>query len=132
MRARLHPQGITDALEQCGVPRARARGIPAVTEQGYAMATRGGGLYIIGARDPYATFSLSYASMVVGQVRVQGVDMGATTTRRDVPRYAELYLQGRLELDALVSREIRWDEIDQGYAAVHSGEVARVVITDFS
>lgn len=107
-------------------------GAPAVTEQGYAMTTRGGGLYIIGARDPYATFSLSYASMVVGQTRVQGIDMGATTTRRDIPRYADLYLQGRLELDALVSKQIRWDQVDEGYEALKTGGLARVVITDFS
>jgi S-(hydroxymethyl)glutathione dehydrogenase/alcohol dehydrogenase len=46
-----------------------------------------------------------------------------------MPRYVDLYLQGRLMLDELVSRRITLDEINDGFDAMKAGEVARSVIT---
>jgi S-(hydroxymethyl)glutathione dehydrogenase / alcohol dehydrogenase len=40
----------------------------------------------------------------------------------------ELYMQGRLNLDDLVSRRIKLGEINEGFAAMQRGEVARSVI----
>jgi S-(hydroxymethyl)glutathione dehydrogenase/alcohol dehydrogenase len=45
-----------------------------------------------------------------------------------MPRYIDLYMDGRLKLDELVSRRIRLDEINDGFDAMRSGEVARSVI----
>jgi S-(hydroxymethyl)glutathione dehydrogenase/alcohol dehydrogenase len=45
--------------------------------------------------------------------------------------YADLYLQGRLNLDDLVSREININEINDAYRELKSGEIARSVITSF-
>lgn len=57
--------------------------------------------------------------------------MGSGNPRRDGPRYADLYLRGRMDLDGLVSRQIALDGIDAGYAASRDPGVARVVITSF-
>ena len=46
-----------------------------------------------------------------------------------MPMYVNLYLQGRLKLDELVSRTLTLDEINDGFAALRTGEVARSVIT---
>jgi len=40
----------------------------------------------------------------------------------------EHYMQGRLNLDDLVSRRIRLEDINEGFAAMTRGEVARSVI----
>jgi S-(hydroxymethyl)glutathione dehydrogenase/alcohol dehydrogenase len=45
-----------------------------------------------------------------------------------MPRYIDLYLQGRLKLDELVSARIRLDEVNDGFEAMTRGEVARSVI----
>jgi S-(hydroxymethyl)glutathione dehydrogenase/alcohol dehydrogenase len=45
--------------------------------------------------------------------------------------YAELYLQGRLNLDGLVSKRIALRDVNDGYAALNSGTLNRVVITSF-
>jgi S-(hydroxymethyl)glutathione dehydrogenase/alcohol dehydrogenase len=37
-------------------------------------------------------------------------------------------MEGRLDLDALVSRRYRLDEINEAFAAMNAGEVARGVI----
>ena len=55
--------------------------------------------------------------------------MGSTTAKRDIPLYAKLYLEGRFELDALLSKEIALDEIEQGYEALKDPNITRVVVT---
>ncbi|MEJ6722209.1 hypothetical protein [Ilumatobacter sp.] len=45
-----------------------------------------------------------------------------------VPMLANLYLQGRLKLDELVSAKISLDQINDGFAAMQAGTVARSVV----
>lgn len=104
-------------------------GVPSATQQGLDMVRTGGGLYCIGIIDPAATLPLLTIGLIGAQKRVQGVYMGSTTPKHDIPLYAELYLQGRFNLDDLVSREIALDQIDAGYDALHEPDVTRVVIT---
>jgi len=104
-------------------------GIPAVTQSGLEMIRPGGGLYLIGIIDPAATLPLLTVGLIGTQKRIQGVYMGSTTPKRDIPLYADLYLQGRFTLDDLISREIALDEVEQGYEALKDADVTRVVIT---
>jgi S-(hydroxymethyl)glutathione dehydrogenase/alcohol dehydrogenase len=45
-----------------------------------------------------------------------------------MPRFVELYLQGRLHLDDLISKRIRLEDINKGMDDLRTGEVARSVI----
>ena len=45
-----------------------------------------------------------------------------------MPRFVDLYLQGRLHLDDLISGRIRLEDVNEGLAALETGEVARNVI----
>ena len=54
--------------------------------------------------------------------------MGSNRFRVDMPRFVEFYLQGRLHLDDLISRRISLEEVNDGIAALETGEVARSVI----
>jgi hypothetical protein len=74
-------------------------GLTAVAEQGLAMLGVGGGLYLVGVARPDVEIALNIASAIGGQLRVQGVNFGSTNFKRDIPTYAELYLQGRMNLD---------------------------------
>lgn len=104
-------------------------GIPAVTASGLEMVRPGGGLYLIGIIDPAASLSLLTIGLISAQKRVQGVFMGSTTPKRDIPLYADLYLQGRFNLDDLMSKEIALEEIEAGYESLKDPEITRVVIT---
>jgi S-(hydroxymethyl)glutathione dehydrogenase/alcohol dehydrogenase len=48
--------------------------------------------------------------------------------RRDFPWQAQLYLDGRLKLDELITRRISLGEINDGFAAMTRGEVVRTVV----
>src|SRR6266404_7215977 len=106
-------------------------GLKAVAEQGLAMLSVGGGLYLVGVAKPEVSIELNIFDAIGGQKRVQGVNLGSTNFKRDIPMYAELYLQGRMNLDDLVSRRISLRDVNEGYAALKDGSLTRVVVTSF-
>jgi S-(hydroxymethyl)glutathione dehydrogenase/alcohol dehydrogenase len=55
--------------------------------------------------------------------------MGSNRFRIDIPRYLDLYRQGRLMLDEMVSRRGKLDDINDAFRAMKAGEVARTVLT---
>src|SRR5579862_4248899 len=106
-------------------------GLRLVAEQGLAMLGTGGGLYLIGVSKPEVDISVNVFGAIGGQKRVAGVNVGSTNAKRDIPMYAELYLQGRMNLDDLVSRRITQREVNEGYEALKDGSLNRVVVTSF-
>lgn len=106
-------------------------GAPGVTRSGFDMLAQGGGLYLIGVLDPTNSIELSSMELLGGRKRIEGVYMGSTNPKRDIPMIAELYLQGRYKLDELVSKEISIDEVQEGYASLKDPKINRVVITTF-
>jgi Zn-dependent alcohol dehydrogenase len=88
-------------------------------------------LYLVGVARPDVEIALNIASAIGGQQRVQGVNFGSTNFKRDIPMYAELYLQGRMNLDDLVSKRIALRDVNDGYAALKDGSLTRVVVTSF-
>jgi S-(hydroxymethyl)glutathione dehydrogenase/alcohol dehydrogenase len=106
-------------------------GVAAVSAQALEMTRPGGGLYLVGILDPEAVLPVRSYDLVNSRKRVQGVAMGDSDPRRDIPELAALYLDGRLELDDLVSRQISLDEVDAAWGMLREPGVARVVITSF-
>jgi S-(hydroxymethyl)glutathione dehydrogenase / alcohol dehydrogenase len=106
-------------------------GLKALAEQGLAMLGAGGGLYLVGVTKPDVGLDVNIFDAIGGQKRVQGVNYGSTNFKSDIPMYAELYLQGRLNLDDLVSKRIALRDVNNGYAALKSGSLNRVVVTSF-
>jgi S-(hydroxymethyl)glutathione dehydrogenase/alcohol dehydrogenase len=60
--------------------------------------------------------------------KIQGSMMGSNRFRTEIPRYVELYLKGKLNLDDLVSQRIGLDQVQEGFEALKKGEIARSVI----
>jgi S-(hydroxymethyl)glutathione dehydrogenase/alcohol dehydrogenase len=106
-------------------------GQKSVAEQGLAMLGVGGGLYLVGLSKPEVDISLNIFDAIGGQKRVQGVNFGSTNAKLDIPMYAELYLQSRMNLDDLVSKRIALRDVNDGYAALKDGSLNRVVVTSF-
>src|SRR6476620_1205900 len=106
-------------------------GLKLVAEEGLAMLGVGGGLYLVGVSKPDVDISLNIFGAIGGQRRVLGVNFGSTNAKRDIPMYSQLYLQGRMNLDDLVSKRIALREVNDGYAALKDGTLNRVVVTSF-
>jgi S-(hydroxymethyl)glutathione dehydrogenase / alcohol dehydrogenase len=106
-------------------------GLKSVAEQGLAMLGVGGGLYLVGVARPDVEIAVNIVGAIGGQRRVEGVNFGSTNFKRDIPMYADLYLQGRMNLDDLVSKRIALREVNDGYEALKTGLLNRVVVTSF-
>ena len=106
-------------------------GLNAVSEQGLSMLGVGGGLYLIGLARPESEVCVSTMSAIARQQHVHGVNYGSTNAKHDIPIYAQLYLQGRLNLDDLVSKKIALRDVNDGYEALKDGSLNRVVVTSF-
>lgn len=104
-------------------------GLKLVAEQGLAMLGTGGGIYLVGVSKPEVDISVNIFDAIGGQKRVLGVNFGSTNAKREIPMYAELYLQGRMNLDDLVSKQIALRDVNDGYAALKDGSLNRVVVT---
>lgn len=98
----------------------------------YAIApdllTRGGadvavGMPAVGTEVPY-----SPADMADRSVRFLGSSMGQSHVQRDIPWLVELYKQGRLKLDKLITGRWRLDQINEAFEDTRSGRVRRNVI----
>ena len=53
---------------------------------------------------------------------------GSVRPNVDFPKLVDLYLDGRLKIDQLISRTWKLDEINEGFAAMRGGQVARGVV----
>ena len=106
-------------------------GLVPTTQQAIQMARKGGSVYLIGLHRPGVETPVQGLDLVVRQVDVRGVYMGSSNIKNDVPMFADLYLQGRFNLDDLISRTINIREINDAYEDLKHGAVARSVITSF-
>jgi S-(hydroxymethyl)glutathione dehydrogenase/alcohol dehydrogenase len=112
-----------------GVDHAfEAIGLKATAEQAFTMLRKGGTATVIGMI-PFGERVEIDGFQLLLEKKLQGSNMGSNRFRVDMPQYIEWYLAGRLKLDELVSAVITLDEINEGFAALRSGEVARQLVS---
>ncbi|GAO99366.1 zinc-binding dehydrogenase [Fructobacillus ficulneus] len=117
--------GVDEAFE--------AIGFPATMKQAWDMLGVGGTAYMIGLAKPDATVELEInpVDLLVHQRGFKGVWMGSTNIKHDIPMYADLAVEGRLNMHDLISQHIHLNDINKGYEQLVRGEVIRSVITTF-
>ena len=104
-----------------------AIGLKTTAEQAFAMLAKGGTATVIGMI-PVGTSIELKGSDFLQEKKIQGSSMGSNRFRVDMPRYVDMYLSGKLKLDEMISREITLDQINDAFAALLQGEVARQII----
>ncbi len=115
-------------LTSGGVQHAfEAIGLRATAEDAFAMLRLDGTAYVIGMVPPTERVSVSAVDFL-SEKRIQGAMMGSNRFRVDMPRIIDLYLQGRIKLDELVSHRIPLDQINEGFVELKSGQIARNVV----
>lgn len=105
-------------------------GLLPTTHQAVAMTRATGIAYLIGIQDASNELVLRpFADLLMAKKSIRSVFMGSTSFKRDIPNYVDFYLQGRFNLDDLVSRTITLADVNEGLEDLHRGEVARTVVT---
>ncbi len=93
----------------------------------YCLAPRGTAT-VVGVIPPDQKIQLTPGHFFV-EKRLIGCMMSSNRFHLDAPRYLELYRQKRLDLDSMVSRHVRLDDVEDAFRAMEAGEVTRTVIT---
>ena len=88
----------------------------------------GGRVVAVGMPPSGATAAYEPVALAAASTGLVGSLMGETVLARDIPWMVDLWRQGRLELEALVSRRWRLDEIDAAIADTRAGAARRNVI----
>lgn len=105
-----------------------AVGLPAVQEACLAAARPGGVIVLAGLAPMGSSTNLPGAVLTRQEKTVKGSYYGSAHPQRDFPLYASLYLDGLLDLEGLITRTYRLEEINAAYAEMLAGQVVRSVI----
>jgi S-(hydroxymethyl)glutathione dehydrogenase / alcohol dehydrogenase len=104
-------------------------GLEPTIMQALDMTRRGGETILVGI--PRLEVALNVPAAVTflyTNKTLRGCWYGSSNVDREVPKLLDLYKRNELKIDELISREIKLEEVNDAFAAMESGEVARSVI----
>jgi S-(hydroxymethyl)glutathione dehydrogenase/alcohol dehydrogenase len=122
VRALTGGRGVHVAFEAVGSAK--------LVETAFLMTRKGGKTVMIGLMGLQDRVNLPFGHFIAER-QVMGCDMGSNQFRTDMPRLARLYLDGRLQLDEMLTARLPLAQINAGFAAMKRGEGIRSII-DFS
>jgi alcohol dehydrogenase len=97
-------------------------------ETAFALTSPGGTTVTVGLPNPAARAQLSPAT-ITGEARtIIGCYLGSGVPARDIPAYAQMWLDGKLPVEKLISAEITLDQINESMDALAEGRALRQVI----
>ncbi|MGF7234570.1 MAG: NDMA-dependent alcohol dehydrogenase [Frankia sp.] len=122
-KSRTNGQGADSAIVTIGVVK------PEHVGQAFAATRKAGTVVVTGLGDvtdfgiPVSLFELT-----LYQKRIQGSLFGQMNPSWDILKQIQMYREGKLKLDELVTRTYTLDQIAQGYEDMHAGKNIRGVI----
>jgi S-(hydroxymethyl)glutathione dehydrogenase/alcohol dehydrogenase len=116
----LLPTGVDHAFECVGRVELVRQAIDLLDRHGQAI--------LLGVPPAGAEASFAVASMYLDK-SILGCRYGSSRPQRDIALYAELYRDGRLLLDELVTQTYPVEEFERAAADAEAGKVARGVLT---
>ncbi len=105
-----------------------AVGLTALQEQSLDAVRPGGLVVYVGMSPMGSSTNLPGAIIARQEKTVTGSYYGSANTARDFPKYIDLYRQGLLDLERLISKRYSLDQINEAYADMLQGETARGLI----
>ena len=81
-----------------------------------------------GLSHPAHDFKVKHVSIVAEERTIKGSYIGSAVPARDVPRYIDLFMQGRLPVDRLLSAKLPLSQINAALDTLAAGHVARQVL----
>lgn len=105
-----------------------AAGSPRALETAIALTAPGGRTVTVGLPAPDARVSLSPLALVAEARTLVGSYLGSAVPSRDVPKFVELWHEGRLPVERLVSSAMPVDDINLAMDRLADGRVVRQLI----
>lgn len=103
-------------------------GAKAALDGAFGYIGKAGAVVIVGMPPSGVLGEYDPSSVAAWNQRILGSKMGETVIDRDIPRLVNLYRQGKLKLDELITGRYPLDQINQAIATVNRGEALRNVV----
>ena len=112
--------GVHHAIEMAGVPAA--------FDLAFAITRAGGTTATAGLANPNSRFPIPPVALVGEERTIKGSYMGSCIPSRDIPRFIEMWRQGRLPVEKLMSSKGPLEGINEAFDKLDRGEVVRHLI----
>jgi alcohol dehydrogenase len=116
----LLPQGVDAALDATGSVEA--------FQQALEATRRGGRTVTVSLPDAGRQFSFSLSRLVAEARTVSGSYIGSCLPSRDIPAFIQMYRQGRLPVERLITGTVALEDINQAMDDLADGKAVRQVI----
>lgn len=113
------PAGVDHAFEVVGHPELVREAL---------LATRPGGMALMIGSPPEGAQIAVDARHLFSDRSLVGTLGGGNVPQRDIPRIAELHRSGRLDLEKLVSQRLPLERVNEAFAALEEGRLARSLV----
>ncbi|MER5753775.1 S-(hydroxymethyl)mycothiol dehydrogenase [Streptomyces sp. NPDC002088] len=105
-----------------------AVGRPETYRQAFYARDLAGTVVLVGVPTPEMRLELPLLDVFGRGGALKSSWYGDCLPSRDFPMIVDLYLQGRLDLDAFVTETISLDDVEAAFARMHEGDVLRSVV----
>jgi S-(hydroxymethyl)mycothiol dehydrogenase len=105
-----------------------AVGRPETYRQAFYARDLAGTVVLVGVPTPEMKLELPLLDVFGRGGALKSSWYGDCLPSRDFPMLVDLYLQGRLDLDAFVTETIALDEVEKAFERMHHGDVLRSVV----
>ncbi len=112
--------GVHIAIETAGSNRA--------LQMAYDITRRGGTTVTAGMPGPEAEITLSHLKIAAEERSIKGSYMGSCVAKRDIPRYLNMFQNGSLPVDKLMSRLIGFDDLNAAMDRLADAKTVREVL----
>ncbi|AXQ58429.1 MULTISPECIES: S-(hydroxymethyl)mycothiol dehydrogenase [Streptomyces] len=105
-----------------------AVGRPETYRQAFYARDLAGTVVLVGVPTPEMNIELPLLDVFGRGGALKSSWYGDCLPSRDFPMLIDLYLQGRLDLDAFVTETVGLDDVEEAFARMHRGDVLRSVV----
>ncbi|MGA0210047.1 MAG: aminotransferase class I/II-fold pyridoxal phosphate-dependent enzyme [Candidatus Nanopelagicales bacterium] len=97
-------------------------------DSSYGMLAKGGSMVMVGMPASGVMSEIDPGTMAAYSQNILGSKMGSARIQVDIPNLVDLYSQGRVKLDELVTKTYKLEDINEAIDAVKRGDALRNVI----
>ncbi len=103
-------------------------GRSATIRAAWDLTRRGGDVIVVGAGSREDKVEFNAFELLFDGKNLKASLYGGSDLRRDVPRFVDLWRAGRLDLESLITRRIRFEDLNDAIATLERGDAIRQVV----
>ena len=125
-------QAVKDITGGSGVDYAfEAFGSSETVHTAYNSVRKGGTVIVVGLTPIGNHVTIDANKMTRQEITLKGTYYGSVRPAVDMPTMVDLYQAGKIDIDSLITRTYKLDDINKAYQDMEKGQIGRGVITQF-